>query len=198
MRLKKLFVMGLVASCLLAGCKNATKLTAGEIKTSTLSVDKKGNVQVAMVESFEQAYYQEDELKTYLEGILADYNENSESEVKMSSFLVENGIASAVFSYPSIEDYQNLNEVSASYLSVSEAKDQLPDVLLSAKDGAQTQKETILSEEKATKYKVLILSESYDVVVEGTILYYSNAQMLTDSSLHTNAAEGDSSVIIYH
>ncbi|MFA9465258.1 MAG: hypothetical protein ACERKN_13320 [Velocimicrobium sp.] len=198
MKISKLLVMGLVSSCLLMGCKSSTQLTAGKLENSALSVNKKGKIQVATVESFEQPYYSESELQTYLEDVVADYNKQKGSKrVTMDSFLVKDGIASAVFDYQSIDNYSELNGVSGVLLPIEKAKEELPDTLVRADDNQSVTYKEILEDKNANNYKVLILQEEYDVIVEGTIAYFSNGTKLSDSSVHTKAIDGDTSVIIY-
>lgn len=195
MKKSKLLMTGLMVTLLLTGCKGSTQLKAGDLSTSTLAVSSKGTIQAAMVESFEKEYYSESELKSYLEEALSSYNETAGSEsIKMSSFQVDEKVASAVFDYSSIEDYNGLNGVDAKLLTMDEAETMLPASLIKA-DGSESTAQDILLEEKADTYKVLLLTEEYDVIVDGTVLYYANASMIDDKSVHTQ--DTDTSVIIY-
>ncbi|MEG1992315.1 MAG: hypothetical protein RR056_02935 [Acetivibrio sp.] len=188
--------MGILSSCLLMGCKSgSTNLDAKNLENMTLSVNKAGNIQMGMVESFDKSYYDETELKNYLEEVITEYNKTAgKNAVKMSSFFVENKRASAVFVYDQMKNYKELNETKGEYLSLEEAKSILPDILKTPKGEEKTVDE-ILAETDSKKYKVLFIEEEYDVIVDGKVKYYSNGECLNEESVHTPAA--DTSVIIF-
>lgn len=193
---KRLIVMGILVSFLLVGCKNnGAELTAGEFETNTLFVNKDGAIQSAVIEPFEKPYYNADELEEYLQTVTADYNNTAGTEaVKLSSLKVKDKIASAVFDYKGIEDYTALNEVNASFGTLDEMGNLLPDTLLN-EDGTEISKSEILQDSKASKYNVLVLNEEYDVRIEGAVKYYANADMMSKESVHTQPQV--TSVILY-
>lgn len=197
MKLKKLFVLGLVmGSCLLSGCRgDKDRLSAGDLERNTLSVSKKGLIQDAMVETFDKSYYSDGELKEYLEGVVASYNNTAgKDSVTMDSFKVEDGTASAVFTYQNIGHYKSLTESELAYQTLDDMEGELAGDFLDM-EGNTISLDDIKGIKDASKYNVLVLQDAFDVIVEGTIQYYSNCDVLGDSSVHT---QGDAaSVIIF-
>ncbi len=196
MKIRKIVVLGLLFSCVLSGCKKENvNLVAGELKTNTFMIDKDGAVQVALVEPLDKAYYNGTELEEFLNGIVSDYNGTAgEGAVTMESFLVNDNVASAVFKYSNIEHYKNLTEEDGNYSTMAEVSSVLPNTFLDV-NGKETALNEIQSQKDQTKYKVLVVKEEYDVMIPGTIQYYTNASLLSNNSVHTTGQEN--TFIIY-
>lgn len=194
MRKRKIFLLGIACALLAVGCKkSAGDLNAEDLKQSTMLIEKKGTIKAAMLETFEQPYYDKQELSAYLTSVIGKYNKGEkEGPVVMNSFSVKDGQAGYVFSYQDISHYRALNGVEAEYLSLSEAAGKLPTEFTSL-TGTNVSLSEIEEEKDYEKLNVLILNEAYDVLVDGTIKYYSNASKLADDSVHTN--EGTSYII---
>lgn len=196
MKRRKLYIASAMTVMLLTACgQKSLKLTAGDVQTSTMLVGKNGNIQSEIIETFDKSYYKEEELKEYLEDTAELYNESEgKGKVELSSMLVKDETASAVLTYETMEDYQALNGVEAVNISLSEGERLLPSVLEDL-DGKETEASAILEEEKAGSYKLLLIEEEYDVVVEGDIKYYSNCVLIDNTKVHTSGT--GISVIIY-
>jgi hypothetical protein len=196
MKKLKLFTLVFIFLFVLAGCKNAdTSLIAGKVKVNTILINEDGGIQTAVVEKFDKAYYNKDELKKYIDTEVKVYNDMAgDQAVKLGSFLVKNNQASLVLTYKNMEQYAKFNDVDAQFMSVEEAesKNLLPYLFVNAKNNEKVGKDTVL--EKGT-YKVIILNEKYDVKVDGTVKYYSNAEPLNSSMVQTKGKK--TSVIIF-
>lgn len=197
MKRKKIFAGGLVMIlCLLAGCKGEnTQLDAKNLERNTLSVNKKGVVEDAMVETFDKNYYSDEELEVYLKVIVSEYNSTAgEDSVKMDSFHVEDGMARAVFTYKNMNHYKALTESEAAFQAFSDIQGELTGDFQDM-EGNTKSLEDISGSSDVSKYNVLVLTDALDVIVDGTIQYYSNCDVLGDSSVHTSGEEP--SVIIF-
>lgn len=197
MKRKKIFAGGLVMIlCLLAGCKGEnTQLDAKNLERNTLSVNKKGVVEDAMVETFDKNYYSDEELEVYLKVIVSEYNSTAgEDSVKMDSFHVEDGMARAVFTYKNMNHYKALTESGADFQAFSDIQGELTGDFQDM-EGNTKSLEDISGSSDVSKYNVLVLTDALDVIVDGTIQYYSNCDVLGDSSVHTSGEEP--SVIIF-
>lgn len=197
MKRKKIFAGGLVMIlCLLTGCKGEnTQLDAKNLERNTLSVNKKGVVEDAMVETFDKNYYSDKELEEYLKGIISEYNSTAgEDSVIMDSFHVEDGMARAIFTYKNMNHYKTLTESGADFQSFSDIQGELTGDFQDMEGNTKSVSD-ISGSSDASKYNVLVLTDALDVIVDGTIQYYSNCDVLGDSSVHTRGEEP--SVIIF-
>ncbi len=185
-----------MAGLLLTGCGGGTGLKAGKIDTNTLIIDKDGGAFNGIVESFEKDYYEEGELKEFLDGWIEDYNAGKgKDQVTLESFLVQDKEASMVVKYKTLEDYAAINNTEAGIVSYEEAKNQglLPESMVNMADGSTVARENLETDAGA---KVLFLVEEYDVVVDGKVLYYSNSALISgNDSVHT---KGDGSAVIIY
>lgn len=196
--MKKLQITMLLVlcACLLAGCKKGNpSLKADDIKTNTLLVRNNGTVQSCFVEDFDKDYYSEDELNQFIQSAISEYAKTAgEKAVVMNSFKVNDKKAKATFTYTSIENYATFNNVEADVLSVEEAvsDERVPDTFVSAKRSDSVDKEKALSKKE---YNVVIVNEPLDVIVDGTVVYYSNGLLLDDETVQSSS-EG-STIIVY-
>lgn len=192
---KKGLICLLMASLFLTGCSNAPGLKADEIENSTLVIDKKGIVQGGVVESFDKEYYSKEELEDWIDEWIESYNSSvGENRVKLKSFLADEKNASMVVQYDTIEDYAAVNQVEAGILSFDEAKSQniLPETLVSMEAGNSVETKEL---EADPEWQVLFLTEEYDIILEGKVLYYQNAAIKSTDSVHTTGNE--TAVIIF-
>ncbi len=108
--MKKLFSICLVclaAAGLMTGCGKSL-----EADRDTVYVQKKGSVTSAAIADFDKDYYDEEELKKYVDERVADYQEqHGEDSVSIDKFSVEEGVAKLYINYKGYEEYQDFNEV---------------------------------------------------------------------------------------
>ena len=92
---------------LLTGC--GTTFTADE---NTVYVEKSGKVLTVDVETFEEGYYSEDELRDFINEEVDAYTaDNGNGSVKLSKLTVEDGIAKMEMAYKTVEDYTAFNGI---------------------------------------------------------------------------------------
>ncbi len=197
--MQKFLLYTVLAFCLIftAGCKNKERIiSVDEVKNNTILVKNDGTVQSATVETFDKEYYNLDELKTFITDQIGKYNQtNGQDAIVFGSLDLKDGNAVLILNYSNLEHYKTFNKVDATLTTTVDAKSsnlELPDVYVSASDGAYASPDVAL---KNDKYKILIVNEKTDVIVDGTVKYFTNAALLSKSNLQTNSEE--KSVIVY-
>lgn len=197
MKKRKLCALFLLLSLFLSGCtNNGESLTLHDLTNHTLLITKDGKLQEGIVENFDKSYYDKKELKEYIEKEIAAYNAvNGKKSVTNVSLSIKSKKAKVILNFKDMNTFAKFNDITASYLKPEEAKmkDNMPDQYVSAKDSSLVDKDTAL---KGQDYKVLILSDTYNVVVSGKILYYYNAALLNTKSVQT-LKDDNYSVIVY-
>ena len=92
---------------LLSGCG-----TSLEGEESVVYVGKKGVIESLDVESLDQSYYDETELKSYVDAEVEDYTaEHGKNAVEVESLKVEDGVAKLKMKYKTPEDYTAFNGI---------------------------------------------------------------------------------------
>lgn len=197
MRKTRLCAIFLFGSLFLASCNNKDdSLTISDLTRNTLLINAEGNLQEGIVEDFNKSYYEKTNLEEYIEDQIEDYNlVNGKNSVKKVSLSINSKKAKLILKYKDFKDYVKFNDTTASYLTATQAKESnlLPEQYIDAKDSAQVDKDTAL---KGDNYKVLIISDPYNVEVSGKVLYYYNAALLNSKTVQA-LEDDDYSVIIY-
>lgn len=99
---KKIGIVALILS-LATGCGNPLK----KMTKSTVYIEKDGKVQSLSVESFEKEYYNEGELKNFIEKeIASQQKERGEDSVSIKEFTVKEKQATLQLQFAGLEDYQ--------------------------------------------------------------------------------------------
>lgn len=99
---KKIGIVALIL-CLATGCGNPLK----KMTKSTVYIEKDGKVQSLSVESFEKEYYNEGELKNFIEKeIASQQKERGEDSVSIKEFAVKEKQAILQLQFAGLEDYQ--------------------------------------------------------------------------------------------
>lgn len=202
--MKKIF--SIVLACLmfaglLTGCGKSL-----DADRDTVYVQKKGTVVSAAIADFDKDYYDEEELKTYIDERVEDYQgEHGKDSVSIDEFSVEEGVAKLMIKYKSCEEYQNFNEVTLFSGTVPQALAEGYDFdteFTEIKDGKAAG--TIGKDEITdTDAKVIILSEKVDVKVDGTIQYVSSqyttmkAKDTVSIQLPEEVADGEELSLVY-
>lgn len=162
----------LLCAGLLSGCG-----TSLEGEESVVYVGKKGAIASLDVETLDQSYYDETELKSYVDAEVEDYTaEHGKNAVKVESLKVEDGVAKLKMKYKTPEDYTAFNgielyqgKVVASLAAGYVYDGEFARVEEGKVVGAAT-KQDIYSEDDL---KVAIIRANTDVKVDGEICYVS-------------------------
>lgn len=196
MKKLRLFTLFILCLSLLAGCKKGNlSLSLGDLNKNTIYVDDNGNTETVIVDDFEKDYYDKDELESFINEEITKYNGvYGEDAVKLNDLDVKDMKVKAAFSYKDMDTYASFSRMDAKFMTVKEAENQglLPQTMLHARDGKEVDKSEIL--EKA-EYKVVVLNEKYDVLVDGKIKYYTAALPINSRTVQTTGEE--TAVIVF-
>ena len=173
--MKRLGCIGLtimICAGMLAGCGSSL-----EADTNTVYVSKHGKVVSMDVEQLDQSYYDETELKEFVDSAVDEYNtENGKNSVKVDDLTVEDGTAKLRMDYETVDDYTAFNGVELYEGKIVQALaagyDFDADFAGVDKDGSVTgvTRGDILAQEDL---KVVIIKANTDVKIDGKILYVS-------------------------
>lgn len=186
---------------LLTGCGKSL-----EADRDTVYVQKKGSVTSAAIADFDKDYYDEEELKKYIDERVADYQEqHGEDSISIDEFSVEEGVAKLYINYKGWEEYQDFNEVTLFSGTVPQALAEGFDFNAEFTEITDGEAAGTVSKDKITDTdaKVIILSEKVDVKVDGTIQYVSSqytsmkAKDTVSIQLPEEAADGEESALVY-
>lgn len=179
------------------GCrKEEIIITTEEITVNTLLAKANGELQVATVEEFEKPYYNLTELEEFVANEIDVYNQKAGGEkISFEDIKLKDGRAIILLSYTGMDQYTAFNQVTAAYFNggIEGNPLNIPATLLKAKDGSPENSQGVLSNQK---YKVLVMNEPYDIIVDGTIMYYSDNAVLVNKNTLQSAADA-MTVIVY-
>ena len=176
--MKKTLKFGLVVGLtfLMTGCGNEFEPTE-----SMIHITSKGEVQSAVVESFDEPYYDfeelSDDVNDAVKGYCLDKNEES---ITVESLTEEDDTVSLIMNYQSVEDYADFNEVLLFAGTFAEAIDTgyQPDSLYDA-EGVSVD----LDIEQMENLKVIVTEESICVQTNSKIRYVSDNVTVLDKKL---------------
>ena len=162
-------------------------LTQDNVKGSAIAVTNKGTVQSSLVEEFDKEYYDVDELKTFIEDDLKEFNSENNANVTLNFVTSKNKKAYVVFDYASLEEYSTYSGATLTLMSGEEAKKSDAIDTQISKYGKSSKKDKSSAIKK--KYKALIidnsegnLSEEVEISVEGKIKFSSNVSKVDENT----------------
>lgn len=168
-----LFVIGL----LLTGCSSTF-----ETKESAIYVEDDGKVMEANIEDFSQKYYDEKELKSFVEKSIESYaKEHGKDSVSLEELSVKDKVATLFLSYESGDDFKNFHGEDFFCGSMTDALAKGYSLegtyykVKGKKIGKQEAVDTL-----ADGLKVVIIKERMGVQVKGTICYVSDNVKVID------------------
>lgn len=170
------FCLILAAALFLVGCSDKFEPTE-----STIFITSKGEVQSAIMESFDKAYYDFDELLEDVEKAVKSYCLDVNEEVITVESLTQ-GIddVTLIMNYQTAEDYATFNEVllfSGTYAEAAAAG--YEPVELYDAEGQSVE----LDSDKLGDMKVIITEESLCIQTSGKIKYVSDNVTIVDKKL---------------
>jgi hypothetical protein len=196
--MKKLILCAIMLLFILgtAGCsKEDVKLTADNVTTNTILAKSNGVLQVATIEEFNKPYYNLNELEDFIANEVAVYNKAAgEQKVTIEDVKLNDGKAVLLLTYSGMDQYANFNDAVAAYFNggVSEVPLDLPATLVSEKNGSLASTQEIIGN---NKLKILVMNEPYEIIVDGTIKYYSENATYVDDNKVQGATEGMTIVV---
>ena len=191
MRRKLYAVLGIFAAAsMVTACGTSFKA-----EESTVYVTKQGTVIGADIEDFNEDYYDEEELETYITESVESYvASNGDGSVELESFKTESseehGITAHLYlNYTSYIDYALFNDIVFFAGTITQAQDEgyaFDQQLQAVEDGSLTGivdlKEVLGSEESDNEeLKAVVIGEETVVKIDGTIQFVSdgNVEMIS-------------------
>ncbi len=202
-------LVAVLAAAFFTSCDSKTEVTK-----STVELTKKGKIIEYTIEDFSESYYDETELKEYIDAAVEAYTGGSDSAVKVSECSVTDGSAVVTIEYESTETFGDFLDVAAFSGTVLEAQtagyafdvafwEVTEDDYTEAKADDDSVESiigkmtvdagTVLENDDA---KVLILCTDTDVIVPGTITYISDSS-LSVTAKNTVTFTGEEQELIY-
>jgi len=191
--MKKLILCTILLLSILgtAGCSKEEKfINSDEITEDTILAKDNGVLQVATSEDFDKSYYNLSELKDFIKKEIDTYNEKAgEKRVTFEDVQLRSGKAIMLLSYSDMETYSIFNNATAAYFSggVDNISLDLPTTLVNAKNDSLASTTEVLQNEK---YKILVMYEPYNIMVDGKVKFYSEGAELIDDSTVKGVKEG--------
>lgn len=180
----------------LFGCSQEKAINVEEVKVNTVLFKNDGTIQAATVETFDKDYYNSAELETFITDRINEYNSTDTAEaITLGSLKVDNGNAILLLNYANLNAYNAFNETNVVFTTAAAAKageGTLPEVFVSASDGAYVAPDVAL---KNDKYKVIVLNDNTELVVDGKIKYFTNGKLISKSKFQASGEK--ESVVIY-
>ncbi len=170
-----------------------------KVDSNTISLQKNGRITEAIVEDFSQDYYDEEELRSYIDSQVDAFSaEDGRGQVKTSGYKVEDGKVHLNVRYEDADTYGAFNGVEIFCGTVVQAQAEgykFDTDFVTVEDGkangtADTQ--TVLGDDEL---KALIVRENTDIIVPGTIQYVSaEGTQVTAKDTVTMEKKSDTSV----
>lgn len=186
---------------LMAAC--GTKM---DVQENTIALQRNGKILEAAVETFDQSYYKEDELNSYIQNAVDDYTaEHGKKSVSVTESKVEEKKAYLTLQYENAETFQDFSGIECFSGSIVEAQSAGYDFeqdfypVTDGKADKKTVRGSSLLEDD--DLKVLIVKENSDLIVPGKIAYVSTEGTEVTSEKKVNVTQKqqdtDESVLVY-
>ncbi len=156
-----------------------------------ITINKDGSLTETSVEEFDTSEYDAEELEKMVNDTISDYNGSGDEKITLKSLEVKDGMARAVISYKSAQDYASYNEKTFEIGDVS--KLDITGVTLA------DDKNTVLTKDSISKVKgsYVLLNDDTVVSVPKNIQYVSRNVKKTGKNKAEVKKAGIDSVIIY-
>ena len=177
-----------------------------DVQENTIALQRNGKILEAAVESFDQSYYDQEELNTYVQNVVDDYTaEHGKKSVSVTDSKVEEKKAYLTLQYENAETFSDFTGIECFNGSIVEAQSAGYDFDLDfypVTDGKADTKtvkgSTLLDDDDL---KVLIVKENSDLIVPGKITYVSTEGTEVASEKQVNVTQKeqdtDEAVLVY-
>ncbi|MBP5608388.1 MAG: hypothetical protein J6X66_09015 [Lachnospiraceae bacterium] len=193
-RIKLIYV--LVSAIFLTAC--GKQYDTPESGLGNLDISKDGKVEAVLIDDFSKDYYEENELKAYIDSELSAYNSSHGADsVKFVSSELSGGIMKVMLSFASIGDYDEFMPDLLFTGTVQEAYDRGYDIdqaLTMADDPEHIIGKSDLM--KMADQSIMVFSGKKSIKVPGRIKYYTQSMRLTGEDT-VEASEDGTYIIIY-
>lgn len=181
----------------LTACSKEEKfLNADKVTVNTILAKANGALQVATVEAFDKSYYNLNELQEFVAKEIDTYSQKAgKDKVVINDIRKSGDKAIMLLTYSGMDQYSTFNDVAAAYFNGGSADVSalnLPATLVNAKNDSLVSTQEIIQN---SGYKILVLNEPYEIVVDGKVKYYSDNAKLLENDKVQGAAEGMTVVV---
>ncbi|MBO8462339.1 MAG: hypothetical protein IAC13_00230 [Firmicutes bacterium] len=195
-RIGKTTVILLVTASLLTACGNPIN----KMKANTVYINKEGKVESLSVEDFDKEYYSEDELKQFIDKeVTAQQKERGEGSISLKDFEVKEEKASLKLLYSNTDDYVAFTDTTLEQgdytKSLLDNKKEFMDLKWIEADTKKEVKE-FPEEMEGMKYVVIEDPDGIQLLLDGTVMYYSSQVEFIDKNL-IQVPANQKSVILY-
>lgn len=195
-RIGKTTVILLVTASLLTACGNPIN----KMKANTVYINKEGKVESLSVEDFDKEYYSEDELKQFIDKeVTAQQKERGEGSISLKDFEVKEKKASLKLLYSNTDDYVAFTDTTLEQgdytKSLLDNKKEFMDLKWIEADTKKEVKE-FPEEMEGMKYVVIEDPDGIQLLLDGTVMYYSSQVEFIDKNL-IQVPANKKSVILY-
>lgn len=195
-RIGKTTVILLVTASLLTACGNPIN----KMKANTVYINKEGKVESLSVEDFDKEYYSEDELKQFIDKeVTAQQKERGEGSISLKDFEVKEEKASLKLLYSNTDDYVAFTDTTLEQgdytKSLLDNKKEFMDLKWIEADTKKEVKE-FPEEIEGLKYVVIEDPDGIQLLLDGTVMYYSSQVKFIDKNL-IQVPANQKSVILY-
>ena len=177
-----------------------------DVQENTIALQRNGKILEAAVESFDQSYYDQEELNTYVQNVVDDYTaEHGKKSVSVTDSKVEEKKAYLTLQYENAETFSDFTGIECFNGSIVEAQSAGYDFDLDfypvtdGKADTKTVKGSTLLD--VDDLKVLIVKENSDLIVPGKIAYVSTEGTEVASEKQVNVTQKeqdtDEAVLVY-
>ena len=177
-----------------------------DVQENTIALQRNGKILEAAVESFDQSYYDQEELDKYVQNAVDDYTaEHGKKSVSVTDSKVEEKKAYLTLQYENAKTFSDFTGIECFSGSIVEAQSAGYDFNLDfypVTDGKADKKtvkgSTLLDDDDL---KVLIVKENSDLIVPGKIAYVSTEGTEVTSEKQVNVTQKkqdtDEPVLVY-
>lgn len=176
-----------------------------DVQENTIALQRNGKILEAAVESFDQSYYDQEELDTYVQNAVDDYTaEHGKKSVSVTDSKVEEKKAYLTLQYENAETFSDFTGIECFSGSIVEAQSAGYDFDLDfypVTDGKADTKAVKGSTLLDDDLKVLIVKENSDLIVPGKIAYVSTEGTEVTSEKQVNVTQKeqdtDEAILVY-
>ncbi len=185
MKRKGILIGLLFGIVLLAGCSKGLD----SFEANTMTIGKDGTIQDVSVEDFSDGNYDMNNLESFINDEIADYNDSAGTEsIILGQFETENKLAKLQLNYTTMEDYNNFNNTDYSLTSFADST--ISGSVTSVSDGSSV----AIADIEDKEYQVLKVADAMNIIFQGKAVYY-NSDVTENNGVFTSSGEGTAIII---
>ena len=171
----------------LTGCGKDIELTIENVDSSTIAIREDNTLQVALIDSFDQEYYDIEEFKSVIDKEINKYNnQHGEGAIILDALEKQEDNVILILTYGSISHYTEFNGVEGHLSGTNLAGDfTLPESFLTPKGDSVTVTQALEKDD----YKIFAINEDIKILIDGKIVYYHNGEYIDSQTLQADDEE---------